>query len=94
MAKNPYHYPTPVRKLSNRIRTERKARGWTRAELARRSGVGITRLKELENEVGRPRIDTGHRIAAAFGFEGVDSLFPMPAALRRIAAANANTEEK
>ena len=45
--RNPNHL---IREIGGRIRTHRLARGWTQAELAKRSGVGLSTLKLLERE--------------------------------------------
>jgi DNA-binding XRE family transcriptional regulator len=48
----------PDRSLGFRIRAERLGRGWSQAELARRSGVARVQLSRIERSQVAPRIDT------------------------------------
>lgn len=39
-----------LRQIGGRLRTHRRARGWSQAELARRAGVSLSTLKLMERE--------------------------------------------
>lgn len=59
--------PTPVdveRRLARRLRDARTARGWTQAELARRSGLGLATVARLER-TGQGQISSLTRLCAA-----------------------------
>lgn len=69
-----------ARHLASRVRAERKARGWSRLELAERSGVNVETLKRFET-TGRISLDRLLRIASALGgLAGFAALFPEPVA--------------
>lgn len=51
---------------AQRLRDLRTERGWSQAELARRSAVGQARISELENP-GRVRDDHARALAEALG---------------------------
>lgn len=64
-----YLAPTPAdveRTLATRIRAVRRARGWTQAELAKRSGLGLATVARLE-QTGQGQISSLTRICAALG---------------------------
>lgn len=75
------HTPASLaRSLAGRVRDERKARRWSRAELAARSGVNVETLKRFETQ-GQISLERLLRIAAALGaLPGFAALFPEPAA--------------
>jgi DNA-binding XRE family transcriptional regulator len=52
--------------LASRIRTARKARGWTQAELARRSALSLATITRIEG-TGQGQISSLTRICAALG---------------------------
>ena len=57
------------------LRWWRRARGWTQAELAARSGVERSHLAKIERgEVGEPRPATLRRLAGTLGVEPFDLL--------------------
>ncbi len=59
--------------VGRRIADARRARGWTRDELARRTGLSRTTLHHLENgETERPREETLARLADVLGLEAVE----------------------
>lgn len=52
----------------NRIKELRQAKGWTKAELERRSGVNQRTIGSLENGASQvPTLPIGLRLAAALG---------------------------
>ena len=53
-------------KLSNSIKEERVARGWTQAELAERVGVSRKTINTVENGVFVPSVIVALKIASAF----------------------------
>jgi transcriptional regulator with XRE-family HTH domain len=58
------------------IRMLRELKGWTQAELAKRSGISSTNLSLLENdkvEIGKKRVE---RIAKAFSIHPAIIMFP------------------
>ena len=58
------------------IRMLRELKGWTQAELARRSGISATNISLLENErveIGKKRVV---QIAKAFGVHPAMIMFP------------------
>jgi transcriptional regulator with XRE-family HTH domain len=59
----------PALTLGERIRSERKARGWSQTELAKRAGLGGKQhIYAIEKSLrGDPRGSTLRKIAAAFG---------------------------
>ncbi len=50
--------------MGDRLRMGRKAMGWTQADLARESGVGIATIRRIEQHTFEPRIETARRLAA------------------------------
>lgn len=82
--------------VGQRLRTERRARGLTQAELAERAGIALETVSRIEQGHTRPTIRTLDKIAGALGipvrdlFSGEDAT-PPPAppqprspALRRL----------
>jgi putative transcriptional regulator len=61
-------------RLSNSLRSEREARGWTQAELAARVGVSRKTINTIENGVFVPSTLTALKIALALG-RRVEDLF-------------------
>lgn len=57
------------------LKEARLEQGWSRAELARRSGVSESNIGRLERGIIRPRFDTARALAAALGGHP-DDLFP------------------
>ena len=51
--------------LAHRVRGARKARGWTQAELARRSGLSMATIARLERS-GLGQLSSLIRVCAAF----------------------------
>ena len=47
----------------------RESRGWTRPELADRSGVAVRTVRELEATTIEPGVGTAHRLATALGVD-------------------------
>ena len=67
------------RTLAERIRVTRRARGWTQAELARRSGLGLATVARLEQS-GQGQISSLTRICAALGrLDDFAGVLPPPA---------------
>ncbi|MCB1133507.1 MAG: helix-turn-helix transcriptional regulator [Verrucomicrobiae bacterium] len=64
--RNPNHL---IRQIGQRIRTHRKARGWTQAELAERSGVSLSTLKLLERE-GKGSLQRLAKVAVILNLDG------------------------
>lgn len=54
------------RDLAQRLRAERRQRGWTQAELAKRSGLSLATVARLEHS-GQGQIASLTRLCAAFG---------------------------
>ena len=50
-----------------RIAELRAKRGWTQAELSRRSGVPQNTISQIETSVQDPRVNTLRRLATALG---------------------------
>ncbi|MBN8439462.1 MAG: helix-turn-helix transcriptional regulator [Verrucomicrobia bacterium] len=64
-----------AREVGQRIRAIRLAKGWTREELAERSGVAVSTLKLLESK-GQGSFQRLTRVAVALGVDGeIRSLF-------------------
>lgn len=64
-----------IRAIGQRIRDHRKARGWTQAELAERSGVSLSTLKLLERE-GKGSLQRLAKIAVILDLDdGLRQLF-------------------
>jgi transcriptional regulator with XRE-family HTH domain len=58
-----------ARDVGHRLRTFRLAKGWTRDELAERSGVAVSTLKLLETK-GQGSFQRLIRVAVALGVDG------------------------
>ena len=56
-----------ARGIGERIRTERRFRGWTLSELAACTGIGISNLSRLEKGRHLPRLETLDKVAEALG---------------------------
>jgi DNA-binding Xre family transcriptional regulator len=54
-------------RIGGRVRQEREGRGWSLAELARRTGIQPPNLSRLENGKHVPSLDTLQRVADALG---------------------------
>ena len=57
----------PHLELGRRIAEMRKARGWSQDDLAEKSGVAISALKDIERGVAEGHIDTRRAFAESFG---------------------------
>lgn len=57
----------PARRLAERIRSERLARGWSAAELARHSKVSRAMIDKVEQARSSPTVALLGRLAGAFG---------------------------
>ena len=64
--RNPTHL---TRQIGQRIRTHRKARGWTQAQLAERAGVSLSTLKLLERE-GKGSLQRLAKVAVMLNLDG------------------------
>jgi Zn-dependent peptidase ImmA (M78 family)/DNA-binding XRE family transcriptional regulator len=53
--------------VSKRVRSLRERRGWSLSELARRAGIGVSTLSEIEAGQSAPRLDTLVALAHALG---------------------------
>lgn len=75
---SPYQLRNPtrlIRQIGQRIRDHRKARGWSQAELAERSGVSLSTLKLLERE-GKGSLQRLAKVAVILDLdEGLRQLF-------------------
>lgn len=60
--------------IANFVRTKRKKLGYTQLELAKRIGVGLRFLKELEQGKQSLRLDKVTQILNYFGYELVPEL--------------------
>ncbi len=58
-----------IRQIGQRIREHRKARGWTQAELAERSGISLSTLKLLERE-GKGSLQRLAKVAVILNLDG------------------------
>ncbi|WP_193213128.1 helix-turn-helix domain-containing protein [Luteolibacter marinus] len=58
-----------IQQIGQRIRTHRKARGWTQAELAERSGLSLSTLKLLERE-GKGSLQRLAQVAVILNLDG------------------------
>ena len=61
-------------RLSNTLKAEREARGWTQADLAARVGVSRKTINTIENGVFVPSTITALKISRALG-KAVEELF-------------------
>ncbi len=59
--------PSLAEVVGRRIRDLRERRGWSQSELARRAGIGISTLSEIESGQSAPRLDTLVALAQALG---------------------------
>jgi len=50
--------PSLAEVVSKRVRSLRERRGWSLSELARRAGIGVSTLSEIEAGQSAPRLDT------------------------------------
>ena len=64
-------------RIAQRVRALREERGWTPAELARRSGVTKTTLSRVEAALREPSAGTLESLAGGLGVR-VDALFREP----------------
>jgi transcriptional regulator with XRE-family HTH domain len=74
------------RMLAGRVRAARKARGWSQAELARRSGLGVATVARFEQS-GLGQFSSLVRMCAALErLEDFDSVLrePAPATLEEL----------
>lgn len=53
--------------VGRRVRDLRERMGWSQSELARRAGVGVSTLSEIESGQSAPRLDTLVALAQALG---------------------------
>ena len=56
-----------IENIANAIANRRRSIGITQAELARRSGVGLCTICNIEQLLGYPRLDTACLIAQGLG---------------------------
>jgi transcriptional regulator with XRE-family HTH domain len=59
--------PSLAEVVSKRVRSLRERRGWSLSELARRAGIGVSTLSEIEAGQSAPRLDTLVALAHALG---------------------------
>jgi len=59
--------PSLAEVVSKRVRSLRERRGWSLSELARRAGIGVSTLSEIEAGQSAPRLDTLGALAHALG---------------------------
>lgn len=55
------------RRFAERVRTLRKAKGWSQEELAARAGIHRTFVSQIERATKRSTIDTVEKVAKALG---------------------------
>ena len=83
-----FNLPSLAEVVSNRVRSLRERRGWSLSELARRAGIGIPFLSEIETGQSAPRLDTLVALAHALGAPLETFLYaddnPLEARLRAI----------
>jgi Zn-dependent peptidase ImmA (M78 family)/transcriptional regulator with XRE-family HTH domain len=53
--------------VSKRVRSLRERMGWSQSELARRAGIGVSTLSDIESGRSAPRLDTVVALANALG---------------------------
>ena len=63
--------------LAANLRSLRKARAWTQADLAHHTNVHVTHVSRIELEIYMPSLDFAIKAAAAFGVS-VESLISAP----------------
>ncbi|MDO8410643.1 MAG: helix-turn-helix transcriptional regulator [Phenylobacterium sp.] len=69
-----------LKSLAARLKARRLALGWTQVEAARRAGVAYRTWRRLENE-GQASLEDMVKAAVALRCdEGLEALFPLPAA--------------
>lgn len=69
-----------LQSLAGRLKARRVALGWTQVEAAQRAGVAYRTWRRLENE-GQASLEDMVRAAVALRCdEGLEALFPLPAA--------------
>ena len=69
-----------IRQIGQRIRSHRLARGWTQAELAKRSGISLSTLKLMERE-GKGSLQRLAKVAVILNLDGeLQQLFSGPPA--------------
>ncbi|HEV8420231.1 MAG TPA: helix-turn-helix transcriptional regulator, partial [Actinomycetota bacterium] len=61
--------------MPNRVKERRDARGWSLAELARRSGISAPNIGRIERGEIRPSLETARALSRALGW-AIDTLFP------------------
>ncbi|SMX26736.1 hypothetical protein TRP8649_00821 [Pelagimonas phthalicica] len=61
-------------RITNGLREQRKARGWTQADLAKACGVSRQTIVSIEKERYDPSLPLAFQLAEAFGLR-VDDLF-------------------
>jgi transcriptional regulator with XRE-family HTH domain len=61
-----------VEVLSTRLRSLRRARGWSQEELADRAGLEQTQISSWERGSRRPSMESVAKLAAAFGMPHAD----------------------
>jgi transcriptional regulator with XRE-family HTH domain len=59
--------PSLAEVVSKRVRSLRERKGWSQSELARRAGIGVSTLSEIEAGQSAPRLDTLVALAHALG---------------------------
>jgi transcriptional regulator with XRE-family HTH domain len=59
--------PSLAEVVSKRVRSLRERKGWSLSELARRAGIGVSTLSEIEAGQSAPRLDTLVALAHALG---------------------------
>ena len=59
--------PSLAEVVSKRVRSLRERKGWSQSELARRAGIGVSTLSEIESGQNAPRLDTLVALAHALG---------------------------
>jgi len=67
-----------MKRIGQRLKTHRLARGWTQAELAKRSGISLSTLKLLERE-GKGSLQRLAKVAVILNLDGeLRELFAEP----------------
>jgi transcriptional regulator with XRE-family HTH domain len=59
--------PSLAQVVSKRVRSLRERMGWSQSELARRAGIGVSTLSDIESGRSAPRLDTVVALANALG---------------------------
>ena len=68
--------PDPSRLFAIRLRRRRQALGWTRAELARRSGFDPTYIATIERGETNTSMDKGRQLSVAVEMDLGDMIAP------------------